>query len=111
MSELPSEKEIMLAVLGSTTALAGLLLVFLGFVASTYRSYPGGTPDSVLRKYRKAANGVVLAFFLCLAGVLLAFVWLLTGGGSFYWANACLFAVEIGLVFAAAVNILRLMMF
>jgi uncharacterized membrane protein len=48
-------KEVVLAFLGASAALAGLLLVFFGLVITTFQGFDSTTPNTVLTPYRRAA--------------------------------------------------------
>jgi hypothetical protein len=74
-----STKDIILAVLGGSVSLAGLLLVFSGFLFAQATGFdPEHTSDAVINKYRKAAKFGVLPFLMCLILAGIAVWWLLT---------------------------------
>jgi len=70
-------KDVMLAVLGASVGLAGLLLVFSGFVLSQAAGFPNTTPDAITQKFEKAAKFGVWPFLFALVVSLLSFVWFL----------------------------------
>lgn len=73
-----SSKDIILAVLGGSVSLAGLLLVFSGFLFAQATGFdPEHTSDAVINKYRNAAKFGVLPFLMCLILAVVAVWWLL----------------------------------
>lgn len=92
-----------LAVLTVASALAGLVLVFLGLVISTYQSYETREQSDVEGTYR-LLGGLILASFL--PGVLsvgTATCWLAVPShyGWLYVATLVLFAAQLVLLFVA----------
>jgi uncharacterized membrane protein len=73
----PSHKDIVLAILGAGTGFAGLVLVFLGILVSSFESYDREGKTAAQPKFEPAAWGSVGAFCLGLASVILALSWLL----------------------------------
>jgi hypothetical protein len=72
-----SSKDIVIAVLGGSVSLAGLLLIFSGFLFSQAASFdPDNTPDKLINKYRNAARFGVLPFAICLALAGVSLCWL-----------------------------------
>jgi hypothetical protein len=72
-----SSKDIILAVLGGSVSLAGLLLIFSGFLFSQAAGFdPDNTPDKIINRYRNAARFGVLPFLMCLATAGIAIWWL-----------------------------------
>jgi hypothetical protein len=74
-------------VIGAGTALAGLVLVFLGSVSNGFEAYQPQERRSVVKKYRRRAWWSFAAFVLALGAALLGLLskWLqlacLTGAG------------------------------
>ena len=61
-------KDIILALLSGSVSLAGLLLIFSGFLFSQAAGFdPDHTPDKMIDAYRNAARVGVLPFLMCLA--------------------------------------------
>jgi hypothetical protein len=56
------------------TALAGLLLVFIGNAVSDFQGYDAETSDLVRSRYKRKAGFALAGFGLSLLSVLLAFV-------------------------------------
>jgi hypothetical protein len=72
-----SSKDIVLAVLGGSVSLAGLLLIFSGFLFSQASSFPpASTDDEMIDRYRNAGRFGVLPFLMCLALAGVAVWWL-----------------------------------
>ena len=66
------------AVLGAAVSLAGLLLVFSGFLFTQAASFPQATTDdATINRYRNAARFGVAPMGLCLLLSALALCWLL----------------------------------
>lgn len=93
----------MIAILGSSAALGGFVLVFLGVIIAAYQSYPGGVPPDVISPYRATGTMLLAAFGLSLTTVAISLLWLLDGGpaGLYDWTVG-LFAALLVAVFAAA---------
>ena len=67
-------KDIVVAVLGASVGLAGLLLIFCGFLFAQSASFPKATtPDAVIDRYRSIGHLGTIPFLasLALAGVCL----------------------------------------
>lgn len=93
----------MTAILGTSAALAGFDLVFLGIVIASYQSYGGAIPAQVVRPYRIAGSALLATFGLGLITVAVSLIWLINGGASaLYGWTITLFALELVAVFAAA---------
>jgi len=94
------EKDIVTAILGSSVALAGLLLVFSGFLFTQAASFPPATTDDkIIDKYRNAGRFGIWPFLLSIFTAILAMLWLLWCVSPLYWTSvACFFLL---LVFTA----------
>src|SRR4051794_16627997 len=68
----PSHSEAIVAVLGASAGLGGLMLVFLGLLINLHQGYPADTPSSVTDKSRTAGWRVFGVFSLSLVCVALA---------------------------------------
>jgi hypothetical protein len=90
-------EDIVLAVLGASAALAGLVLVFLGLVAAATASYSPGTAESIIAKARRPAYAVLGSFGLGIACVALCALWLLlsTESGPVFWIAIVLFFAQL----------------
>lgn len=104
-------RDVVLAVVGISAGLAGLALVFLGLVVSTYQSFVAPTPDTVLARYRLVVGVVLAAFAVGLACVVVATLWLLslTDHQALYVATVGLFAAQlVSLLVATVFTVSRL---
>jgi hypothetical protein len=105
------EKDVVLAILGASAALAGFVLVFLGIIIASYQSYAGAVSELVVEPYRKIGAILLAQFAVCLVAVLACLVWLVGAGPDWaYGATVGLFAVEVIAVFAAAVWATRMVL-
>jgi hypothetical protein len=96
-------KDVVIAILGSSAALAGFVLVFLGVIIASYQGYPGGVPEEVVRPFRVSGAVLLATFGLSLVSVATSLTWLITGGlVALYDAGIVLFALQLIAVFAAA---------
>jgi uncharacterized membrane protein len=96
-------KDVVLAILGASAALAGFVLVFLGIIIASYQSYSGGVAQQVVGPYRTAGAGLFGTFGLSLVTVTVCLAWLALGGpGSFYGWTVGLFVLQLVAVFGAA---------
>ena len=90
-------------VIGAGTAMAGLVLVFLGSVSNGFDAYAPQERRSVVLKYRRRAWGAFAAFSLALAAALLGLLskWLqlacLTGAGLVFLILSFAAVVWIGI--------------
>ncbi|HEV2757783.1 MAG TPA: hypothetical protein VG318_18640 [Actinomycetota bacterium] len=112
VSQAVEHKDVVLAFLGASAGLSGLILVFLGLVISTYQSFPGSTPEKVLARYKRVAATILVAFALGIACVGLATAWLLKLGTVewLYVATGVVFVAQIiALVVATASTAHRLL--
>lgn len=102
-------EDIVLAVLGASAALAGLVLVFLGLVASATTSYPPGTADSIIAKARRPTYGVLGSFGLGITCVAFCMVWLLipAGNNAVYAAVIVLFFAQLASLAVATIWAVR----
>jgi len=96
-------KDVVVAILGASAALAGFELVFLGIIIAAYQSYPGGVPAPVVQPYRRTGAALLGTFGLSLVTVALSLLWLINGGspGLYGWTIG-LFALQLSAVFASA---------
>jgi hypothetical protein len=60
-----SERDISIAVLGASAALAAVLLVFVALLFARADSIPSEVPDSVVKRYRTAAMWGLLPVAVC----------------------------------------------
>jgi hypothetical protein len=105
----PSQKDVVLAILGSAASLAGLVLVFLGVVIAAYQALPSNSSGQLPGQYRVAGTWTLSLFVFSLATVALALVWLLTEGenGTLYSVVAVTFVVQLVATAVVAAAITR----
>jgi hypothetical protein len=73
-----NSKDAIIAVFGASVALAGLLLVFVGFVFASAASFPAETTDDkLIGRYERAGKLGIIPFILSLADAALSLGWLL----------------------------------
>jgi hypothetical protein len=98
-----AHEDVIVALLGAAATLAGLVLVFLGIVVTTYQSFPGDTPPKVLGRFRISGMLTLGTFALGIACVALATAWLLTSDNEdVYLAAVAAFAAELLLLLLVA---------
>lgn len=85
----------MVAILGAAIGLAGLLLIFSGFLFGQAASFPSTTPDEIIDRYRNAGRWGLAPFLIALAVATLAFVWMIAPCASIYWATIWGFGILI----------------
>src|SRR2546427_457828 len=86
-------KDVVLGILGASGALAGLLLVFGGFIFSQAASFPSSTDDKIISKYTRAGRLAIYPFWGFLTTTLLSIVWLLHQSTCIYATCVALFIV------------------
>ncbi len=97
--------------LGASAGLAGLTLVFLGVILSTYRGFGPETPPRVLARYRRPALAVLVSFAGCLATVVLGACWMLTRDNDVvYVLCVVLFFAQLALLSGSAAYVMRRVM-
>ena len=70
-------KDVMLAVLGSSVGLAGLLLVFCGFMFGQAAIFPPATTDdAMIDRYKNAGRQAIWPFLMALGVAVAATIWL-----------------------------------
>ena len=78
-------KEVMLGVLGASVGLAGLLLVFCGFLFGQAASFPPAhTDDATIERYKNAARLALLPFLGAVAASVAVMVWFFYPDETFY---------------------------
>jgi uncharacterized membrane protein len=104
-------RDVVLAMLGASAALAGFVLVFLGVIIASYQSYSGGVPEQVIKPYRTGGGILLGTFGLCLVAVFVCLIWLVGGGpNEAYGLTVGLFVLELAAVFGAAVWATRMVL-
>jgi hypothetical protein len=69
---MPEAKDVIIGILGASGALAGLLLVFGGFIFAQAASFPSSTDDKITARYTKAARLAIFPFWGFLTTTLLS---------------------------------------
>jgi hypothetical protein len=97
-------KDVILALMGASAGLGGLVLVFLGFLISALGSFPAGTDRALLNPYRWTALLSGAAFLLSVITVALTAWWLagLHDNASLYGWSVATFAVQLALLLVSA---------
>jgi hypothetical protein len=96
-------RDVVLAILGASAALAGFVLVFLGIMIASYQSYAGDVPAQVVKPYRTTGGTLFGTFGLSLVTVAVCLVWLIAGGSAaLYGWTIGLFVLQLIAVFLAA---------
>lgn len=88
-------KDLVVGILGASGTLAGLLLVFGGFLFSQAASFPPETPDNVTSKFSKAGRFATWPFIGFLLSTMLCVVWLLYSECWLYWLDVIVFLVSV----------------
>lgn len=110
LADATTPKDVVIATMGASAALGGLVLVFLGLVISAYQSLPRDTPKPVRDKRKGPVWPVLGVFAVCVASVAVGFWWLeADGSSSLYAANNALFAAELVGIVGVAVCTARQM--
>jgi hypothetical protein len=101
----PTHTDVLIAGTGASAALAGLVLVFLGVVLTTYQELLGRENiDATLKRLKNAAKVTLGVFCISLASLVLDVTWLVASGGNcFYRASVVLFFVQLGAVAVGAI--------
>jgi hypothetical protein len=102
-------KDVVLALLGASAGLAGLVLVFLGFIISTMASFDPTAGAAVLAPYRRTAAVATGAFGMSIVTVAIATWWvvLLRDNEALYVTTVGLFFAQLVVLSAAAAIALR----
>ena len=69
-------KEIILSILGTSVGLAGLFLVFVGFLYSRAMAYPPGTDKAIVNKFVRASKWGMLPFSISICVAVTSQLWL-----------------------------------
>ena len=103
-------KDVVLAILGASTALAGFVLVFLGIVLTTFQAYTGAVPAEVKRPYRSTAVVLFTTFCVSLGTIAVCMAWALAGGDAFYKVSIAMFLLQLLALLGSAAWTLRLVL-
>lgn len=96
-------RDVVLALLGASAGLSGLVLVFLGFVVSAASGFAPGTKPEIVNRERRPAIAVLVSFGVGIACVGTATWWLvlLHDNRSLYLATVALFLAQLVSVLVA----------
>jgi ABC-type xylose transport system permease subunit len=88
--------DVILALLGASATLSGLLLVFLGFIVGIYGGLSNDGADDAKTKLGRAALGLLIAFIVGLVCVSASTLWLVISQSQpLYDLAASLFALQV----------------
>jgi hypothetical protein len=97
------DKELALVMLSASVGMAGLLLVFLGFILSSYQLFPSNTYAKVIRDHAICAWLAILVFTLSIIDAILSLTWFLWSTIISPWLIIDLFITTIGGILAVAI--------
>jgi hypothetical protein len=80
-------KDVAIATLGASVAIAGLVLVFCGFLFSQADGFPPDTSDSIIEKYRTCGKLGTVPFLVSMIVAGLSFWWLCSPNSCAYRLN------------------------
>lgn len=99
----PTDKDVVITVVGASAGLAGLVLVFLGIAIAALQAFPADTPANALTAYKRTVKAVLAVFVASLIPVAVGTGWLVSGGPGWLYGWAIgLFAAQLVLVVGAA---------
>ena len=92
-----SHQDVMTALLGASASLAGLLLVFLGFILSASGGLDEDVPVGVLKTLQRVSLVIIIAFAIGLSSVAASAAWIVTAPGHdpLYDVALSLFALQV----------------
>jgi hypothetical protein len=92
-----THKDVVVALLGASAGLAGLVLVFLGLVSTNAGSFPPGTKPAIVERARRPALAVLVSFGFGLVCTATATLWLLRqyDHQGLYVVTVALFAAQL----------------
>jgi len=79
-----SSKEVVIAILGAAVSLAGLLLIFSGFLFTQAWSFPPATSDKIINRVKNAGRAGMLPFVFALAVAAASVFWLTNPSEGIY---------------------------
>lgn len=78
-------KDVVIALLGSSVALAGLLLIFSGFVFAQADGFPKATTDdAIINRYRNVGRAGLIPFLISLGLAAVNVIWFICPTGHLY---------------------------
>jgi hypothetical protein len=91
----PELKDVVIATLGASAAIAGIILIFSGFLFAQAATFPVETSDKLLEKFRLCGKLGALPFVSCMAVTGISFWWMLSPGACAYWLNIWMFGITL----------------
>jgi hypothetical protein len=93
-------EDVVIAVTGASAAIAGLVLVFLGVLVTSYQQLLGSSVSvKTLARFKRASWLALGVFVVSLIALTLSTSWLAVGGGKcFYVATLVFFFLELGVL-------------
>jgi hypothetical protein len=79
-----SSKDVIVAILGAAVSLAGLLLIFSGFLFTQAWSFPATTSDRIINRVKNAGRVGILPFVFALVVAAGSTFWLLNPSVGLY---------------------------
>jgi cell division protein FtsW (lipid II flippase) len=93
---LAEPKDLILGILGASGTLAGLLLVFSGYLFAQAASFPAAnTDDATIEKYTKVGRFAVWPFLGFVVATVLCVAWLIHAQECVYWICASIFLISV----------------
>jgi vacuolar-type H+-ATPase subunit I/STV1 len=83
---MPEPKDIVLAILGGSVSLSGLLLIFAGFLFGQATAFPSTTDDATINRFRNGGRVAIAPFLASLVVAAISVLWLLTPNAWLYWS-------------------------
>ena len=88
-------KDLVLGILGASGTLAGLLLIFGGYLFAQASSFPPDTDDAVIQKYTRVGRFAVWPFLGFIISTVLCVAWLIDAQVCVYWSCIVIFLVSV----------------
>jgi hypothetical protein len=92
-----SLKDIAAAAIGGSSAIAAVLLVFVGFMLAKAEALPSETDDRVIEKYERTAKFGIVPLLILVLVTLAAYLWMFCPASSIlFWTWSVGFVLGIG---------------
>lgn len=100
-----TKKDVVVAILGASAGLGGLVLVFLGTIFAAYQSLPTETTKPVRERTKNAGTPIVGVFLVSIASVALSVIWLdANGSDCLYQVDFVVFLIELAAIVVLAIT-------
>jgi hypothetical protein len=97
VAQTSTSKDTVVVIVGASAALAGLVLVFLGILVTSFQTLLGNVRETTLDRFKTATWMSLAVFALALASMVLGVTWLVADGGHrFYLVIVVAFLVQVG---------------